>query len=1282
VPSPRARAAEPEREAAAQRLRPYLPRLLISWLNEQPGTIVRELEGSVVFVDISGFTKMSERLARNGKVGAEEVTDVLGGVFARLLVVAYENGGSLVKFGGDALLLFFAEEDHAMRAARAAYGMRAELRSIGRIQTSAGLVTLRMSVGVNSGTYHLFLAGSSHRELMMVGPATSDTVLMENTASAGEILVSLPTALALPRFALGVQEGEGLRLRRHPGSGVSVPAEPVYRGDEAELATCIPVAVRAYLREGRPDPEHRQVTVAFIHFEGTDEMLIHHEGELTAFALDQLVSTVQEVADRHGVTFLGTDVDRDGGKIILVSGAPVARGDDEERMLLTLRAIADADLSIAIRIGVNCGPVFVGDVGPSYRRTYTVMGDAVNLAARLMARAEPGEILATQPVLAASGVRFETEALEPFLVKGKKHPVQASRVGKILGSSRSDDLVDLALVGRERELDVLRSALKEAAAGRGCLVEIAGDAGIGKSRLLQEVRTLAPEVTSFDVACEPYEASTPYFPFSSLLRGLLGLPADLENEASARALHELVRTACPELLPWVPLLGVPLGLDIPETPEVAALEDRYRRERLEGAIGDLLVEVAVGPVIAVIEDAQWMDEASADLVDAVAARMDELPMLLLLARRDPEAKGEEDPEHHRMRLALEPLTRDESVALVYIGSEDAPPTPQAVDLLVRRSGGNPRYLKAMLHALVESGGSVDELPGSVEALVMAQIDRLPPRERTRLRHLSVLGMSFSEELAGRLLLEEGLESGAAATRPLQGLLEQDGRGGLRFRNDLVRDVAYDSLPFRRRRELHARVGDAIAASSGEADAQAAILSFHFLHAQRFEEAWRFSREAGEWAASIYANVEAREFYLRALEAAKRLPTADPGAVSSVFESVGDVEMRLGEYPAAEASFRSGRRLVGEELVPEARFLFKEALVPDVQGRYAQALRTLSRGLRLLEGAEDEPAGRQRSQFLVQYGGIRYSQGKFEDAVRWCQRAIAEAEASGDRDALAHAYYVLDVAYVAMGRVNDAVHSPRALEIYEELGDLGKQANVLGNMAGLAFWRGDWDLSRSLWERVREVCLKSGALVDAAYGTVGIGEILVFQGHLDEAEAALRDGLRVLRASSVRTIEAFIAGLLGVLQSRRGRFDEAKAHFDSARTEYQDIGESDHVAEIDGLIADSLVLEGSYAEAAALARRLLDRGSSGPQVPMLHRVVALATLRSEGAVSDEAMASLDQSLREGRQRGADQEVALTLDAMMGCLASDDPRIEEVRAERDELFRGLGILAEVWGVAGSA
>ena len=183
----------------AEGLRPYLPRILVGWLNERPGTTARDLEGSVVFVDISGFTKMSERLARNGKVGAEEVTDVLGSVFAKLLVVAYENGGSLVKFGGDALMLFFAEEEHELRATRAAFGMRGELRSAGKIETSAGLVTLRMSVGVHSGVFNLFLVGRSHRELIITGPAASETVLMENTAEAGEILVIARRRRRCPR---------------------------------------------------------------------------------------------------------------------------------------------------------------------------------------------------------------------------------------------------------------------------------------------------------------------------------------------------------------------------------------------------------------------------------------------------------------------------------------------------------------------------------------------------------------------------------------------------------------------------------------------------------------------------------------------------------------------------------------------------------------------------------------------------------------------------------------------------------------------------------------------------------------------------------------------------------------------------------------------------------------------------------------------------------------------------------------------------------------------------
>ncbi|HEV8057048.1 MAG TPA: adenylate/guanylate cyclase domain-containing protein, partial [Actinomycetota bacterium] len=209
--------AQPSTQSA-EILRPYAPRLLIRWLAEQPHQSFRTLEGSMVFVDISGFTKMSERLARHGKVGAEEVTEVLGAVFAKLLAVAYGEDGSLLKFGGDALLIWFSGTGHAARAATAAHGMRGTLRSVGRLDTTAGKVVLRMSVGVNSGTFHFFLVGESHREFMVTGPAASRTVDMESTATAGEILLSRDTAAALPSNVLGQPKGEGILLRSGPAT--------------------------------------------------------------------------------------------------------------------------------------------------------------------------------------------------------------------------------------------------------------------------------------------------------------------------------------------------------------------------------------------------------------------------------------------------------------------------------------------------------------------------------------------------------------------------------------------------------------------------------------------------------------------------------------------------------------------------------------------------------------------------------------------------------------------------------------------------------------------------------------------------------------------------------------------------------------------------------------------------------------------------------------------------------------------------------------------------------
>ena len=369
-------------------LAPYVPRLVLEWDLDPADERWRALEATCCFVDISGFTALSERLARRGRIGAEELTEVLNHVFSRMLEVAYAKGGALLKFGGDALLLAFTGEDHATMAAQGAVAMRAALREARTVPTSVGRVNLRMSVGIHSGTFHLIRVGAAHHELLITGPAATATTRMEQTADASEIVISSETADRLPAGAVGDAKGEGRLLRwRHvvDGGPGPIPPRPV---SSAAVAACVPVALRTRLGQRGGESEHRSPVSPSSSSRVSTTCLASDGPDRTAAALDTVVRTVQDAADSESVTFLASDIDANGGKIILITGVPAALEDDEGRLLRAARRIIEAPHPLPIRIGVNRGHVFAGDIGTAYRRTFTVMGDTVNLAARLMAAAQ------------------------------------------------------------------------------------------------------------------------------------------------------------------------------------------------------------------------------------------------------------------------------------------------------------------------------------------------------------------------------------------------------------------------------------------------------------------------------------------------------------------------------------------------------------------------------------------------------------------------------------------------------------------------------------------------------------------------------------------------------------------------------------------------------------------------------------------------------------------------------------------------------------------------------
>jgi class 3 adenylate cyclase len=614
----------------------YVPRISAEWDLDTPGALVRVTDASLLFVDISGFTNLSERLARKGRIGAEELTDVLNRVFGTMLDLAYERGGALLKFGGDALLLMFESDDHPVQAACAAVEMRAALRAAAMIPTSVGRVPLRMSVGVHSGPVHLFRVGSLHYELVVTGPGASRTTQMEGAAAAGEIFVSPETAARLPRGAAAssapgdADAGWRLRWRRAPIAGRGlVPRRAV--GAEA-IASCLPAVLRAHLRDGLGEFEHRVASVGFVKFKGVDALMASEGADAVAKALDEVVRVTQESADSEGVAFLASDIDEDGGKLILVSGVPTNQADDEGRMLRAARRIADHEGVLYKKVGVNRGHVFAGTVGADYRATYTVMGDTVNLAARLMAAAPPRAIYATAPVVERSRTRFDVEAVPPFMVKGKSAPVHAFAVGAEAGDrGAADDQHEAPFVGRAAEIGVVLDAIARAATGAAEPVEVVGDTGMGKTRLVREA-VAGARVATFVVRGEPTGTTTPYRAFREPLRALLDVGRG-EQAAMAAALRAAVIAVDPDLAEYVPLVAAVASIDAGSTPTVDAIDARFRPGRTADVLIRLLDALLPAPRAILVEDAQWTDAVSDYLLERLVGAAPTHSWSVITARR-------------------------------------------------------------------------------------------------------------------------------------------------------------------------------------------------------------------------------------------------------------------------------------------------------------------------------------------------------------------------------------------------------------------------------------------------------------------------------------------------------------------------------------------------------------------------------------------------------------------------------------------------------------------------
>jgi class 3 adenylate cyclase len=869
----------------------------------------KKVEQTILVADVTGFTAMSEKLSRIGKEGAEEVTNIINSYFSPLIKIALKYGGDVISFAGDAFTAGFEalpgeKSPHHLRALAAVREMQEFVKNFSEVKVSAGTFPLNLHLALHAGPVMLCRVGDPSRELeyLAAGSATQRAAEIEEHSGAGEALVSQELYKLVEKQ---VKAEPVPAARAHRLTSIDVKAEPVEERPPAlpadidaaldELEALRPCISPWLLSNIVADPqaggfagEHRRVTSLFLNLWGMD-----FDGDPQAVTKAQnYIQVLQQAVQKYEGSINKIDFSRHGPRVFVLFGAPAAHENDEERALLcALELLSREEFKfggLKQRFGVNSGFVYAGTIGSPERREFTVMGDEVNLAARLMSIAEEGQLVISAAVNRKAGKKFEIKSLGEREFKGKSHPVA---IFQATGEKQAEDDIfarwvseSKAMVGRENEKTVLNESVEKTISGKGQVVSIVGEPGIGKSRLSRELiqNWLERGYTVFGGNCQSYGSAISYLPWSELLKGYLGIKETDSLEDKESKIRKMLEIIDPQLAEWACLVGEVVGVPMPETDLTKSLDAKLRQQRLFDLVLDILSWGAQQePLMLIIEDLHWADSASLGLLNYVARNIGEKPILLCLVYRPIEAKQEFATKDFHTGLSLKELSQEESQQLIHtlLAIEGMP--KELEDLILKKSQGNPFFVEEVIKSLIEQKVITQEggkwqvmvsdvksvnIPDTVQGVIMSRVDRLSPSAKDVLQVASVIGREFEYPVLSAVYPKK-MDLGPVLTDLNRfDLVLSEKESHYFFKHIMTQEVAYDSLPFNRRRDLHNHIGDYLEESFGEkVEEVMGLLAHHYYYASNWEPAFFYSVEAGDNARKVYANQEALAHYDRALE---------------------------------------------------------------------------------------------------------------------------------------------------------------------------------------------------------------------------------------------------------------------------------------------------------------------------------------------------------------------------------------------------------------------------------
>ena len=538
-----------------------------------------------------------------------------------------------------------------------------------------------------------------------------------------------------------------------------------------------------------------------------------------------------------------------------------------------------------------------------------------------------------------------------------------------------------------------------------------------------------------------------------------------ERDVMAAALVRTTRRLDESLTPFAPLLGHVAQVDVPPTAESDAIAVRHRPDRTADVVIRLLELTHAGPLVVVVEDAQWADESTALLLARLEIETAERPWLLVTVRRD----GTDGfVPVDGTSVALGPLDDKTMRALVIDATEAAPLRTHEIDLIVARAAGNPLFVEEWTRA-ARTLGSIDAVPDSLHAAIASQVDSLTPFARRTLAYASVLGRSFRRRMLVALLAEEHLVLDTVTEIELEQFLTDDGTERLRFNNGLVRDVAYEGLAFRTRARLHRTAGETLERIAGDLGDNVDTIAEHYWRAGDHLRTWSFSLSAADRARRAYANAEAAMQIERALEAARWLDEVTDGERLVRWLQLGELRDRAGQLDESLDAYRRAARYLGDDPLARADLLLRRAYTHERAGAYTVALGETSRARAVLNGAHGRQAAVARADALAFAALVRQRQEHAAEAMQLAELAESEGARADATSAQARACNVISWACTMLGRPDAVAWARRALELYEIVGDLDGQADMANNIGVQAYFEGRWDETLAQYQRSRDAC---------------------------------------------------------------------------------------------------------------------------------------------------------------------------------------------------------------------